>query len=193
MAWETFNNIEGIEDLIVDLKRQGVGITAQDVAIAGVIFSLYGDTVIRGYEDMDGIIVRDPEAYIYNEQIASLIQAFPNAAKILSSLDRKKNRGFIDPNGELYEVGLMGSKNPFAEIREMIEAYQNNGYVKLDYGRGEYRNKKKLYNSEREFRDFQREQERRMSPSRPSNDRRLIDFNYNYNYDYNEGYGGRRR
>ena len=120
-----------------------------------------------------GVIICDDDLLV-----DSLIKSFPNAAKLLSSLDRKWNFGFRESDGNIYRTGVMGSRDPITEVKELAEAYTNNGYIKLDMGRGDTKDKKMLYSSKEEY----EKSKSGLSDMFTSSG----EINYNHNYNTNK-------
>ena len=116
-------DIVGLDDLIGDLRKKNVVVSDLDLSVADVLFKLTSKTVKRGYEDQDGIVVRPVEGFIFNEQVAALLKGFPNAGILLGKLDRSKNYGFVQENGEVWRTGMMGDIDPIEEARDMVTAY----------------------------------------------------------------------
>ena len=178
MVKNDFSDIVGLDMIISNLRQKGIELTTEDIIIAGVIFSLYDKTAITSRDDKDGLSMDNLEGFIYNEKIDSLIKSFPNAAKLLSSLDRKWNFGFRESDGNIYRTGVMGSRDPITEVKELAEAYTNNGYIKLDMGRGDTKDKKMLYSSKEEY----EKSKKGLSDMFTSSG----EINYNHNYNTNK-------
>ena len=167
-----FGDIVGLEELISELNANGVGITPLETSIADAIFQLTDSCVKRGYEDMDGIIERPVQGFIYNEKVATLIKTFPKAAILISGLTRDKNYGFVEKDGEVSRTGMMGDIDPIDEVREMVEAYV-----------GDKENRKPLYKSNEEYEahlnaERDRDWERRFGSS-AGTEQELYNYNYN--------------
>ena len=146
-----FNRIVGLNDLINDLGAQGIEVTDHDLDVAAEIFSMYDDTVIRKQDYRDGFTSEETAGYVFDSTINSLLKLHPNTAKLLTSLTREKNYGFVVEDGSVKRTGLMGAIDPITEVRNLAEAYTNNGNVAFNYGGGDIRNKKMLYASKEEY------------------------------------------
>ena len=159
--------IAGLNELITELKENGINVSEVDLGIAEVLFDLANNSAKRGYEDKDGIIVEPLKGFIFSEQVESLIKAFPNAAALLEGLNRDKNYGFVDENGEIQRTGMMGSPDPIMTAKEMIQVYKGTG-------------SKKLYQSETDYNRIQKE-ERDREFELMFGEKSGEDTTYNYN------------
>ena len=170
-------DIVGIQNNISELKAKGVLISDVDVSIADALFSITQRSVKRVYEDMDGLSVASTDGFIYDAQAAQLMKSFPNAVLLLGTLDRKKNYGFVKPDGSVYRTGMMGDIDPVIEAREMMTAYA-----------GKKHTGPQLYTSEQAYQAFKDGRSRkafddRMSAMYGSHYGEVQEmFEYNYNH-----------
>lgn len=125
MISRDLKSVVGIDELRSNAAKNGTVYSDIDMSIADVIFKLSSSTVKYTIKDEDGLSVYNTDGFIYNEQIDSLIQSFPAAANLLSSLDRDINYGFVDENGTIHRTGMMGDKDPIRDARDMVDAYLN--------------------------------------------------------------------
>ena len=89
MISRDLKSVVGIDELRSNAAKNGTVYSDIDMSIADVIFKLSSSTVKYTIKDEDGLSVYNTDEFIYNEQIDSLIQSFPAAANLLSSLDKR--------------------------------------------------------------------------------------------------------
>ena len=63
------------------------------------------------------------DGFVYSKDVASLVRNFPNAVKLLGSLDRTRNYGFVQADGSVERTGMMGAADPIMEAKQMMTAY----------------------------------------------------------------------
>lgn len=142
-----FNEIVGIVEVENELLSKGVKITDVDKSIADALMSLTQETAIRGYEDEDGIISRPVRGFIKSEQVVTLLKQFPSVVALIMQLDEKNNYGFVDAEGNVKRVGLMGDNNPIMDLKDMVTAYvEQNSKIPLYSSREEYDEKTRAKN-----------------------------------------------
>ena len=120
---KSIRDIVGIRDNISELAKAKVYVSEIDLCIADALFNLTARCVKRDYRDLDGIYDYYTDGFIYSKDVASLVKTFPNAVRLLGSLNRERNYGFVLPNGEVERTGMMGEADPIMEAQEMMVAY----------------------------------------------------------------------
>lgn len=120
---KSVKNIVGINENIAKLAKKKIVVSDADLSIADALFALTETCVKRGYRDLDGIIEKPAEAFIYNAQVAALMKNFPNAVALLSSLNHDDNYGFVGIDGKVSRTGMMGDIDPIMEVKQMVVAY----------------------------------------------------------------------
>lgn len=167
MDYEKVENIKGIKDVIEKLKTVGVEVSSVDLSIAEAIFKLIPKTVRRTVKDMDGYDAYPVEAYVYVPELDSLIHSFPNAARLLASLDYD-NYSFVLPNGEERSTVGMGSEYSIIyDTAQAVITYMYEG--------------NKIYKTEEAYENANRAKQE-ADFRRRIGDGGGIDYNYNYNY-----------